>query len=596
MYLQQEGTMKKFILPFLILFVAFTCTGMLLSQQNKEDEKFQKTADKYMEAFWKFYPTAATIAGFHNFSNKLEDLSERNLAKRQEELDDFNQQLVADIDKSLLSADFQIDHELIIDGLDLDLMLNEQLLPWEYNPLFYNNILNYTIKALINSENVPAENRSKGALERLKDIPKLLKQARENLKTPAQVFTEIAIKQFPGILNFYKTDLPQWIDQSGGSNKAKLQQNLAKVVPELEGYQAFLQNELLGRSTGTFQLREAHPRLQRNTYQNTIPVTDMVAQAQADINNSRREMFLCCLGLYTIMDPQINLDQPPSNLTEGQLRNHVIGHVLDKINKNHVSKDEFMDKVKETVGLVKAFMTEKDFCEFPGGDLNIEAMPEEFQGKTWFRLVKPALYDTNANYSIQIAPFNDELNEEQVMQLLEEYNNYLLPFWTVQNIYPGIYVPTFATHQNPSLIKKFFANQPLIKGWSLMFREKLVTSGFMNYDIHVRLNQLKYQIRAAQDFILDINIHQSGWSKDEAVRYMTNLGFRTQAEAERKYNEIAMNPGEAAYAYVGYQEILAMEKEYKKLKGDSYNIKEFMSELLRYGAIPIRNLRPKILQ
>ncbi|MFC2158497.1 DUF885 family protein [Acidobacteriota bacterium] len=588
--------MKKFILPFLILFVAFMCTGMLLSQENKEDTKFQKTVDKYMEAYWKFFPTAATLAGFHNFYNKLEDLSERNLAKRQEELDDFNQQLVAEIDKSLLSADLQIEHELIIDGLDLDLMQSEQLLPWEYNPLFYNNILNYTIKALINSETVPAENRSKGALERLKDMPKLLKQARENLKTPAQVFTEIAIKQFPGILNFYKTDLPQWIDQSGGSNKAKLQQSLAKVVPELEGYQAFLQNELLGRSTGTFQLREAHPRLQRNTYQNTIPVADLVAQAQADINNNRRAMFLCCLGLYPIMDPQINLDQPPSNLSEEQLRNHVIGHVLDKIKDDHVSKDEFLNKVKETVGQVKAFMMEKDFCEFMGGDLNIEAMPEEFRGKTWFRLVKPALYSTVNNYSFQIAPFNDELTDEQVTQLLEEYNNDLLPFWVVQNIYPGTFVPTVATHQNPSLIKKLYANQPLIKGWALIFREKLVPAGFMDYDIHVRLNQLKFQIRAAQDFILDINIHQSGMSKDDAIRYMTNLGFRTQAEAERNYNEIALNPGEAAYAYVGYQEILAMEKEYKNLKGDSYSLKEFMSELLRYGAIPIRNLRSKILQ
>ena len=142
--------MKKIILPLLILFVAFTCTGMLVSQQNKEDEKFQKAVDEYLEAYWKFYPTAATMAGFHQFDDKLEDLSERNLAKRQEELDEFNQKFVADIDKGLLSADFQIDHELIIDGLDLDLMLNEQLLPWEYNPLFYNNILKYTIKALIN--------------------------------------------------------------------------------------------------------------------------------------------------------------------------------------------------------------------------------------------------------------------------------------------------------------------------------------------------------------------------------------------------------------------------------------------------------------
>ena len=85
-------------------------------------------------------------------------------------------------------------------------------------------------------------------------------------------------------------------------------------------------------------------------------------------------------------------------------------------------------------------------------------------------------------------------------------------------------------------------------------------------------------------------------TKDKAVSYMTLGGFQTKAEAERKYKEIALHPGSAAYAYVGYKEFQDIEKEYRQKKGDSFSRKEFLDELLKYGAIPIRNLRKKILQ
>ena len=77
---------------------------------------------------------------------------------------------------------------------------------------------------------------------------------------------------------------------------------------------------------------------------------------------------------------------------------------------------------------------------------------------------------------------------------------------------------------------------------------------------------------------------------------MTRVGFYTQGEAERVWNEILLNPLANAYTYVGLQEYKALEKEYKELKGDSYNQKDFLSEVLSFGAIPFRFLKRMILQ
>ena len=92
------------------------------------------------------------------------------------------------------------------------------------------------------------------------------------------------------------------------------------------------QNELLPKSTGNFRLGEqAHLRLARLTLQNDIPLQELNARADADYKNIRREMFLVCIPLYKIMDPKINLDNPPPNLNEDQLINTAVTHVLNKI-------------------------------------------------------------------------------------------------------------------------------------------------------------------------------------------------------------------------------------------------------------------------
>ena len=137
---------------------------------------------------------------------------------------------------------------------------------------------------------------------------------------------------------------------------------------------------------------------------------------------------------------------------------------------------------------------------------------------------------------------------------------------------------------------------PLIKGWPILLEEMLVYTGLENYDLRLRLNQLKNLLKTVLDFQLDLNVHQGGLTKDQAIRLMTINGFQTQAEAERKWNSIVLKPGEAAMAYVGLQEIQDMERQYKGLKGDSFTQKEFLERLLGYGALPLRHLKRKMVE
>ena len=54
-------------------------------------------------------------------------------------------------------------------------------------------------------------------------------------------------------------------------------------------------------------------------------------------------------------------------------------------------------------------------------------------------------------------------------------------------------------------------------------------------------------------------------------------------------------PNEASYAYIGYQTILDIEKDYKNGKGEAFSKKEFLKKLVSFGPLPMRVLKAKIV-
>jgi len=77
---------------------------------------------------------------------------------------------------------------------------------------------------------------------------------------------------------------------------------------------------------------------------------------------------------------------------------------------------------------------------------------------------------------------------------------------------------------------------------------------------------------------------------------MVRTGFQTDIEAEKRWNQILLSPTDSALPYIGYQEILDLEKDYKRLKGEAFNQKEFVQKILGFGALPLRELKTRLAQ
>jgi len=580
--------MKKTATIIAVLALVACTTGVLLAQ-SAEDAKFKKFQDSFWDAYFKFYPTTGTLQGYTKYNDKLEDPSEGALDKFNEQLDAFNQELVTKIDKTKLSADNQIDAELYLDFLDLEFLKLQYTIPWQDNPLLYNDLFVSSLRSLL------IKNGGSGAASataRAKLIPGLVRRAKDNLKNPPQEYTQAAIDQMPAILDFYRIDIPTL---SGGSSA--LQTEVVKAVAALEDYQRFLKGDLLAKSTGNFRMPEPHLRLLRRTTQGNLPILEEIVQRSlADFNNIRREMFLVCIPFYKIMYPTVDIEQLGRTKGEEQTRNTVIQGVLDKIKGDHVGRDEFVARINTGAGNIKTFIQQQNLIDMPADSFAIEPMPAYLADGQWSHLMTPGAFEPSGPFTVYVRPIPAAWSADEATSFLEEHNNYYIDFMTIQRIFPGSFVPAYATRRDPSVIKRMAPNQGLLKGWPIFLEDMFMETGYGNYDLRMRLNQLKLLLKTVIDFQMDINVHEGTWTKDKVIDYMTVRGFMTKAEAGRRWNQIVLNPGAGSQPYIGYQEILDMEKDYRKLKGESFSAKEFLQKLLSYGALPLRTLKIKMAQ
>ena len=151
----------------------------------------QSLTDRYFdEYYFPFNPTAATAAGIHNYDDKLEEYSKAGYGARISTLKKFQaefQKLPADPNR-----------DLVLSNIRAVLLELETIRMWEKNPDLYSSGITSSAFVIMSRTFAPPEERLKSLIARERQMPKVLADARANLKNPPKIYTEVAIEQLPG--------------------------------------------------------------------------------------------------------------------------------------------------------------------------------------------------------------------------------------------------------------------------------------------------------------------------------------------------------------------------------------------------------------
>jgi len=136
----------------------------------------------------------------------------------------------------------------------------------------------------------------------------------------------------------------------------------------------------------------------------------------------------------------------------------------------------------------------------------------------------------------------------------------------------------------------------MVEGWAV-YGENLMTR--LGYGGGKNVRYLFFARRGdmivATNVLLDVQLHTGQMSEAEAVRFMVEEGFQEQAQAEKKLVRAQLDTTQLSQYFLGYDEILQLEREYRVWKKGQFKQQEFNEGLIGDGSIAVKYLRKYLL-
>ena len=140
---------------------------------------------------------------------------------------------------------------------------------------------------------------------------------------------------------------------------------------------------------------------------------------------------------------------------------------------------------------------------------------------------------------------------------------------------------------------RFGGNTAYVEGWAL-YSESLWPELGMETDPYQRFGGLNDEMLRAMRLVVDSGIHAMGWSRQQAIDYMTANSAMGKADVSAEVERYIAIPGQALAYKVGQLTIAKEKAKAKAALGDKFDPRAFHAEVLDTGALPMTVLEAKI--
>jgi len=98
---------------------------------------------------------------------------------------------------------------------------------------------------------------------------------------------------------------------------------------------------------------------------------------------------------------------------------------------------------------------------------------------------------------------------------------------------------------------------------------------------------LTYQMWRACRLVVDTGIHHLGWSRQQAIDYLSSNTALSQREIANEVDRYISWPGQALSYELGYLKIRALREKAEKALGESFDLRAFHDTVLSLGSVPL---------
>jgi len=581
-------------------------------ERTKAESSIDQLGRLYIEFLMEEDPTGSGTLGIHGkdgapayYDDRLPDLSATELAANAETRAAFLARLQS-IDATKLSRPDQIDLHILTQRVKADQFQVEKLSALQ-NPLNWITSLGESMSSLLLRDYAPVEQRLQSFGSRCAATPGFLQQLQVTLQPesvkPTKLEKSYTLARIQGMQaegGLYDKTMPGLLSDAKLSDeqKAAITASCAEAVAGLAAFAKWFEATITPRPDSNWRLgKELYDRKFALQMDYPLDAEQLLAVAEGwlavttdNLVSTGREIH----DQYLAAEIAAGTVQK----AEGKEDQQVVRDIFTKLAEDRSTPESLIPDSYAMADSILSFVREQNLMELPpASKLRIEPVPPHLAG--------------NAVAMIQTAPpFEPELDSVWFWDIgllkgsesyLKEYNRPALAMVYIHEGVPGHFVQLEYSNRSERVIPRVFWNGPMVEGWASYIATQMVEQGFTVYPDEPWGHQIqsmvdnKLILRAVMNAIIDIRLHRTNWSTDDAVKLMVEQGYQEEGEAQGKIVRAQLSSVQLASYFAGYYAIEEILTEYKAKKGSAFRYKEFNEKLVGAGSPPFFAIREFML-
>jgi uncharacterized protein DUF885 len=577
----EDVRMRQLALALIVVVAAFAAPGTAAPDPHAA---FTADVKQYLVESEARDPLFADSIGVHTQDDRLPDYSAAGIASDAKWSAAWRARFAA-FDPSALSSDDAADRLALLDGIDAQTFEEGTLHPEATDPTLYVGAIGDAAYQLTSREYAPLDERMRHVAVRMRLIPSLVEAAEANLTRPPLVFTQLAIDQNAGNIDFYEHDVADMSKAASPATHAAIMAAMPATIASLDRLQAFLSGPLLKRSDG-------NPRVGAKVFDRDLQLVDgtdtprsvLVARARSAFAQTRQQMYSLALPLDKQLFPGRVHTEKGDALVDA-----VVGEVLDRLADDHPTRDQVFSTAKADVAKLMGFLEKDPVVVLPSPDtLKVVPTPAFKAGIAGAGLDPTGPFTPLATSFYYIDRIPASWSPAYVTSYLRDYNDYEMQILSLHEAVPGHYVQFRYDAQVPSLVRRVFANGSFVEGWAVYSEGMMMDAGYGGHDPRLKLFQLKWRLREYSNAIIDAEYHTGDLSESQCVGFLERKAFQDSAQAEGKWHRLEVSHDQLSSYFVGLDAITQEKNLEMRSLGDRFSVADFNARLLAMGSVEPR--------
>ena len=539
-------------------------------------EPFQHFVDDYLAYLYEAHPTSATLDGNHVHDDLLDDLSRTAIDTHSGALAGFARRLDA-IPAGPLGPVDQVEHKIVRANIESRQFDTDRVRSWERDPHHYGQILAASLASQAIFTFAPETDRARRLLSKLRQVPRLVQAARDNIKDPPAIFVKTGIDTFRGVVTFIDSDLPRAFS---GLDDMHLLADLADASTEattaLGAYAQYLETEVRPKAKASFRL--GRERLERK-----LLVDEGLPHS--------------CERLLTIAERELGRVQEEFRTVAGKLGYKEPLEAWQKAKDAHPAPGTLIATVRDQVTELRTFLERSGVVAVPNGDqLYVAASPEFLRWST-ASIWMPGPFETRQTRSTYY--LTDAPRSWPEAKQLEHLRGLNLPtLWSISmhEVFPGHFLHFQHLRTVESKVRRstLLAPTSYIEGWAHYAEQMMIEAGFGKQDPSIHLGQLAESLVRLARLVVGIKLHADDWSVEQGVRFFQNEAYLEESHARREAERGTFDPSYVVYA-AGKLMLLKLRQDWLDQQQGKSSLRAFHDAFLSHGAAPFWALRRLML-